>query len=129
MSPITDRPFRPPPVYRLFVHTVNLPDGTTTIATGTGLEVATGTLDDLTGFSGSTFEVGGGAGTVRLTGTATVPTITVDSGSTLGAATVNGNITTTGTVETLSPREQFHGGGDFQPAPGSVGRPGKAGWW
>jgi uncharacterized protein YhjY with autotransporter beta-barrel domain len=114
-----------PAGYRLIVHTIILPTGTTTIANDTGLEAATGTINGLTGGAGTTFEVGGGAGTITLLGTATVPMITVESGSGLAAGNVVGDITTNGTVMTLSPESTLNVTGDFtQPMEASVAQEG-----
>ncbi len=78
----------------------------TTLGTGGSLEVDNGTISNVDGSAGNaadTFDVGDGVttGTVRLLGTSTLPTVTVNSGSTLLADTIVGDVTNNGAMGSL----------------------------
>jgi uncharacterized protein with beta-barrel porin domain len=113
-----------PSPYKLLIPTVNLTGGTT-IAAATGLEVSNGTLNTINGGGGSTFEVGGTAGTVVVNGTATVPTVQVDNGSTLQIGNVVGSVTNNGTLMTPTPESTLIISVNLsQPIQGSVAQEG-----
>ena len=87
----------------ILLKAANLPNGTTTIAAGTGLQLPGGTLNTVTGGAGSSLTVGSaGGGTLTALGTVTVPNVQVNSGSGLRVGNVVGSIVNNGSLDTLA---------------------------